>query len=173
MANMFRSLVCLILLAPSTGFTSQAQVVTLKQVAGGPIGNATLLQEKGVSSEAGVTIAIISKEDDWQRWHRKLNGGVIPVPALPVVNFKESFLLFAGLAAQVSGGHSLVPNLQAELFEGTLTVKMERRAPPAGQMAVALVTVPYFVVQVPRAGVKRVRLEWDDGKKSLEIRVKP
>lgn len=163
-------ILCMIL-TPLLSWASQAQVVTLKQVASGPVGNASLLKEEGVITEGELGAAIIVDQEKWQYWHQKLNGGTLPLPPLPLVNFGESFLLFIGLAPQSSGGHALIPDFKAELFQGMLTIKATRRSPPQGQMAIAVVTVPYFVVQVPRQGIKRVRLEWDE--KSLEIAVKP
>ena len=102
--------------------------------------------------EAGATL--IASAEEWQAWWRRHAGWRIPAAPLPAVDFGVHSVIAICAGDRPTGGWTLEARSVKE-FEGGLRVQAELCAPAADALMPQVVTQPYQILLVPRAGAQR------------------
>ena len=126
-------------------------------IAAKPVQYDTVSQGDGAASSlTGRADYVIRTKREWRQMWAALNDGVIPKPARPRVDFRQSMLLLVTLGREPTGGYGITVTGVSKAT-GRVAVDVEERSPGSNCIVAQHVTAPYHVVSVPRGGVVRFR----------------
>jgi hypothetical protein len=107
-------------------------------------------------------IEFLSDSESYQSYYTRLHGQEVPKPRAPSVNFTRNRVLFISFGTQKTAGYS-IELLDVYIRNDILVVKADLHSPFKDEFQAQMVTHPYMLILVPRAGYKRAELRTSKG----------
>jgi hypothetical protein len=104
----------------------------------------------------------LSDSESYKLYYTRLHGQEVPKPHAPSVNFTRNRVLFISFGTQKTAGYS-IELLDVYIRNDILVVKADLLSPFKDEFQAQMVTHPYMLILVPKAGYKRVELRTSKG----------